>query len=66
MFKDTFQQYHGLFSSVSGEQNYLEALKLWTDYLHYIQDFLASAIPDNYHNLNSEDQICQVLIQLAV
>lgn len=60
VFKETFQQYHQLFSSVAGEQDCVEALKLWTDYLHYIQQFLSSAIPDNYHNLSSDEQICQV------
>lgn len=60
MFTEAFQQYHRVFTTLASDQDSFEALNLWKDYLENIQEFLRSEIPENYDNLSSEQQICQV------
>lgn len=66
LFKDTFQQYYRLSSTLIQNEDIDAVLKLWEDYLRHVQTFLATSIPQNYSSLSDHRHICEVHQNLLV
>uniref|UniRef100_A0A1B0CCM2 KASH domain-containing protein n=1 Tax=Lutzomyia longipalpis TaxID=7200 RepID=A0A1B0CCM2_LUTLO len=66
LFKDTFQQYYRLSSTLIQNEDVDAVLKLWEDYLRHVQTFLATSIPQNYSSLSDHRHICEVHQSLLV
>lgn len=60
MFKETFNQYRRLSCSLLENENNSAVFELWHDYLMYVQEFLKSPVPSDYHSLTSHKRLCQV------
>lgn len=60
IFKETFQQYRRLSCSLLENENRVAVFELWHDYLVYVQEFLKSPVPGDYHSLTSHERLCQV------
>lgn len=60
VFRETFQQYHRLSTRLVKNEDSAAALKLWQEYLVYVQQFLAGTIPDDYHSLSEHQHLCQL------
>ncbi|XP_026810785.1 uncharacterized protein LOC113552228 [Rhopalosiphum maidis] len=60
IFKETFNQYRKLSCSLLENENNIAVFELWHDYLMYVQEFLKSPVPGDYHSLTSHERLCQV------
>lgn len=60
VFQETFQQYHRLSTRLIRSQDVIAALKLWEEYLTYVQDFLSSGMPGDYNGLSEHRNLCEV------
>uniref|UniRef100_A0A2H8TRL4 Nesprin-1 n=1 Tax=Melanaphis sacchari TaxID=742174 RepID=A0A2H8TRL4_9HEMI len=60
IFKETFNQYRRLSCSLLENENNVAIFELWHDYLMYVQEFLKSPVPGDYHSLTSHERLCQV------
>ncbi|XP_050520721.1 muscle-specific protein 300 kDa-like isoform X4 [Daktulosphaira vitifoliae] len=60
IFKETFEQYRRLSCSLLENENNNSVLELWHDYLMYVQEFLNSPMPGDYHSLTNHERLCQV------
>lgn len=60
IFKETFQQYRKLSCSLLENENNSAVFELWHDYLMYVQEFLKSPVPGDYHSLTSHERLCQI------
>ncbi|XP_050548220.1 muscle-specific protein 300 kDa-like, partial [Daktulosphaira vitifoliae] len=62
IFKETFEQYRRLSCSLLENENNNSVLELWHDYLMYVQEFLNSPMPGDYHSLTNHERLCQVTL----
>jgi len=60
IFKETFQEYRKLSCSLLENENNVAVFEIWHDYLIYVQEFLQSPIPGDYHSLTSHERLFQV------
>lgn len=60
VFRETFQQYHRLSALLVKTQDGATALKLWQEYLFYVQDFLSNDVPGDYNGLSEHRNLCEV------
>lgn len=66
IFKETFQQYRRLSCSLLENENNSAVFELWHDYLMYVQEFLKSPVPGDYHSLTSHERLCQIHQEVLV
>lgn len=60
VFRETFQQYHRLSSRLIRNEDGAVALRLWQEYLTYVQQFLNESIPSDPHSLSEHRHLCEV------
>ncbi|XP_024081431.1 nesprin-2-like isoform X2 [Cimex lectularius] len=60
IFRETFQEYHRLSSRLINTEESANVLTLWEDYLHHVNQFLDSSLPQHYHELSDQNKLCQV------
>ncbi|VEN55994.1 unnamed protein product, partial [Callosobruchus maculatus] len=60
VIRETFQQYHRLSTTLVKNEDGAAALRLWEEYLLYVQQFLQGTIPGDCHSLSEHQSLCQV------
>ncbi|XP_025834539.1 nesprin-1-like [Agrilus planipennis] len=60
VFRETFQEYHRLSSRLIKNEDGAAVLKLWQEYILFVQQFLSESIPGDFESLSEHNQLCEI------